>query len=224
MLVCGDFNSVPGRCSSVMFYYMIIGRNLVASIFIHVKCFNSFSFWNMQCSSCPPCYGQGWSTSSRFSRRPSWDSSSYCQTNASAAIGITSLKCWRVAFFYAYAWFCHIFLHCIIQVSAYSSFARAGVGLGLEQRRRIDPASNEPLFTNCTRDFIGTHDYIFYSGKLELISVLLEHCSAACDFHICFACRCTLLPAKRKIKIDNNKLIITLIINLITILVPDCTL
>lgn len=28
----------------------------------------------------------------------------------------------------------------------------------------MDPATNEPLFTNCTRDFIGTHDYIFYSG------------------------------------------------------------
>lgn len=39
------------------------------------------------------------------------------------------------------------------------------MGLGLEQhRRRMDPSTNEPLFTNCTRDFIGTLDYIFYSG------------------------------------------------------------
>lgn len=52
------------------------------------------------------------------------------------------------------------------QVSAYSSFARMGVGLGLEQqRRRLDSTTNEPLFTNCTRDFIGTLDYIFYTGE-----------------------------------------------------------
>jgi len=57
----------------------------------------------------------------------------------------------------------------IPQVSAYSSFAAriSGVGLGLEQqRRKMDPATNEPLFTNCTRDFIGTLDYIFYTGIL----------------------------------------------------------
>ena len=57
------------------------------------------------------------------------------------------------------------------QVSAYSSFARMAVGVGkvgkgLEhQRRRMDPTTNEPLFTNCTRDFLGTLDYIFYTGK-----------------------------------------------------------
>ena len=40
------------------------------------------------------------------------------------------------------------------------------VGQGLEhQRRRMDPATNEPLFTNCTRYFLGTLDYIFYIGK-----------------------------------------------------------
>lgn len=54
----------------------------------------------------------------------------------------------------------------ILQVSAYSSFARmGGVAPGVEQqRRRMDPATNEPLFTNCTRDFVGTVDYIFYTG------------------------------------------------------------
>ncbi|KAL8459806.1 hypothetical protein ACS0TY_030891 [Phlomoides rotata] len=57
--------------------------------------------------------------------------------------------------------------HHLPLVSAYSSFARPGVRLGLEQRRRMDSGTNEPLFTNCSRDFIGTHDYIFYSGKLE---------------------------------------------------------
>lgn len=53
------------------------------------------------------------------------------------------------------------------QVSAYSSFARMGVGLSLgQQKRRLDPTTNEPLFTNCTRDFIGTLDYIFYTGEI----------------------------------------------------------
>ena len=56
----------------------------------------------------------------------------------------------------------------LLQVSAYSSFARlGGVGLGLEQQgRRMDPATNAPLFTNCPRDFIGTLYYIFYTGEL----------------------------------------------------------
>ncbi|XP_075475483.1 carbon catabolite repressor protein 4 homolog 1-like [Primulina tabacum] len=64
--------------------------------------------------------------------------------------------------------------HQLPLVSAYSSFARVGVGLGLEQRRRMDPATNEPLFTNCTRDFIGTHDYIFYSADSLSVESLLE--------------------------------------------------
>ncbi|EYU20684.1 hypothetical protein ABFS83_11G002500 [Erythranthe nasuta] len=64
--------------------------------------------------------------------------------------------------------------HQLPLVSAYSSFARVGVGLGLDQRRRIDPATNEPLFTNCTRDFIGTHDYIFYSADCLTVESLLE--------------------------------------------------
>ncbi|XP_042048397.1 carbon catabolite repressor protein 4 homolog 1-like [Salvia splendens] len=64
--------------------------------------------------------------------------------------------------------------HQLPLVSAYSSFGRAGVGLGLEQRRKMDPATNEPLFTNCTRDFIGTHDYIFYSADSLTVESLLE--------------------------------------------------
>ncbi|KAL5980691.1 Carbon catabolite repressor protein 4 2 [Asimina triloba] len=62
------------------------------------------------------------------------------------------------------------------QVSAYSSFARMmGVGIGSEQhRRRIDPTTNEPLFTNCTRDFIGTVDYIFYTADSLSVESLLE--------------------------------------------------
>ncbi|GER39934.1 glucose-repressible alcohol dehydrogenasetranscriptional effector [Striga asiatica] len=64
--------------------------------------------------------------------------------------------------------------HQLPLVSAYSSFARGVVGYGLEQRRRMDPATNEPLFTNCTRDFIGTHDYIFYSADSLTVESLLE--------------------------------------------------
>ncbi|KAL6539876.1 Carbon catabolite repressor protein 4 1 [Orobanche hederae] len=64
--------------------------------------------------------------------------------------------------------------HQLPLVSAYSSFARVGVGLGVEQRRRMDPATNEPIFTNCTRDFIGTHDYIFYSADSLTVESLLE--------------------------------------------------
>lgn len=58
-----------------------------------------------------------------------------------------------------------IIIFVFLQVSAYSSFARSATGLGFEQKsRRMDPKTNEPLFTYYTRDFIGTHDYIFYSG------------------------------------------------------------
>ncbi|XP_057486395.1 carbon catabolite repressor protein 4 homolog 1-like [Actinidia eriantha] len=65
--------------------------------------------------------------------------------------------------------------HQLPLVSAYSSFARMAVGLGLEQhRRRMDPTTNEPLFTNCTRDFIGTLDYIFYSADTLTVESLLE--------------------------------------------------
>lgn len=65
-------------------------------------------------------------------------------------------------------------VHQLPLVSAYSSFARMGVGHGLEQRRRLDPTTNEPLFTNCTRDFIGTLDYIFYTADSLTVESLLE--------------------------------------------------
>jgi CCR4-NOT transcription complex subunit 6 len=54
-----------------------------------------------------------------------------------------------------------------VQVSACSSFGRMnGLGPSLDmQRQCMDPNSNEPLFTNCTRDFLGTLDYIFYTGQ-----------------------------------------------------------
>lgn len=66
--------------------------------------------------------------------------------------------------------------HQLPLVSAYSSFARmAGVGYDFDhQRRRMDPSTNEPLFTNCTRDFIGTVDYIFYTADSLTVESLLE--------------------------------------------------
>ncbi|KAE8704614.1 Carbon catabolite repressor protein 4-like protein 2 [Hibiscus syriacus] len=64
--------------------------------------------------------------------------------------------------------------HRLPLVSAYSAFLR-GVSLGLEQqRRRMDPTTNEPLFTNCTRDFIGTLDYIFYTVAYEYMAFVLS--------------------------------------------------
>ncbi|KAJ1423303.1 MYND-like zinc finger, mRNA-binding [Sesbania bispinosa] len=65
--------------------------------------------------------------------------------------------------------------HQLPLVSAYSSFART-VGLGFEQqhKRRLDSATNEPLFTNVTRDFIGTLDYIFYTADSLVVESLLE--------------------------------------------------
>lgn len=54
-----------------------------------------------------------------------------------------------------------------LKVSAYSSFART-VGHGFEQHKmRLDGGTNEPLFTSVTRDFVGTLDYIFYTGELS---------------------------------------------------------
>lgn len=62
-----------------------------------------------------------------------------------------------------------------IQASAYSAFAR-GIGPSLEQqKRRMDSTTNEPLFTNCTRDFIGTIDYIFYTGFNRQSHFLLQY-------------------------------------------------
>ncbi|GKV41888.1 hypothetical protein SLEP1_g49362 [Rubroshorea leprosula] len=60
-------------------------------------------------------------------------------------------------------------------VSASSSLARVGVGLCLEQkRRRMDPSTNEPLFMDCTRDFIGTLDYLFCTAGSLAVESLLE--------------------------------------------------
>ncbi|XP_020087017.1 carbon catabolite repressor protein 4 homolog 1-like isoform X1 [Ananas comosus] len=68
------------------------------------------------------------------------------------------------------------FNHQLPLVSAYSSFLRTvGYNQSLEQqKRRMDPATNEPLFTNFTRDFIGTHDYIFYAADRLTVESLLE--------------------------------------------------
>ncbi|CAH8392504.1 unnamed protein product [Eruca vesicaria subsp. sativa] len=70
---------------------------------------------------------------------------------------------------------CTKLTHQLPLVSAYTSFVRSVMGLGLEQhRRKMDLNTNEPLFTNCTRDFIGTHDYIFYTADTLMVESLLE--------------------------------------------------
>ncbi|CAM8888993.1 hypothetical protein QQ045_026003 [Rhodiola kirilowii] len=66
-------------------------------------------------------------------------------------------------------------VHQLPLVSAYSSFARVGAGFGFEQhKKRVDPGTHEPLFTSCTRDFIGTLDYIFYTADSLTVESLLE--------------------------------------------------
>jgi CCR4-NOT transcription complex subunit 6 len=66
--------------------------------------------------------------------------------------------------------------HSLPLVSAYGSFGRMiGIGPAADkQRRRMDPATSEPHFTNCTRDFLGTLDYIFYTADSLTVESLLE--------------------------------------------------
>ncbi|CAI7853455.1 unnamed protein product, partial [Closterium sp. NIES-53] len=52
--------------------------------------------------------------------------------------------------------------HQLPLVSAYASLSRGG-SVAERQRRRMDASSSEPLFTNVTRDFMGTLDYTFYT-------------------------------------------------------------
>ena len=84
-----------------------------------------------------------------------------------------------------------------LQVSAYSSFARIGGGLGYEQqKRRVDPNTNEPLFTNCTRDFIGTLDYIFYSGiSISLLIIICIEVNFNTRKQKANGCNCCLVVA-----------------------------
>eukprot|EP00249_Psilotum_nudum_P023553 c28921_g1_i1 orf=356-2137(+) len=65
--------------------------------------------------------------------------------------------------------------HHLPLVSAYSAFVKLGAVPGFEQQqRRMDTSNNEPVFTNCTRDFLGTLDYIFYTADSLLVESLLE--------------------------------------------------
>lgn len=51
-------------------------------------------------------------------------------------------------------------------MSAYASMhgANGAVDSRLQkQKQRLDPKMHEPLFTNATRDFKGTLDYILYT-------------------------------------------------------------
>ncbi|XP_024364547.1 carbon catabolite repressor protein 4 homolog 1 isoform X1 [Physcomitrium patens] len=66
--------------------------------------------------------------------------------------------------------------HSLSLVSAYASFGRMnGLGPTVEKRmRQMDPTTSEPQFTNCTRDFLGTLDYIFYTADSLTVESLLE--------------------------------------------------
>eukprot|EP00898_Chlorokybus_atmophyticus_P003875 jgi/Chlat1/4489/Chrsp29S04432 len=65
--------------------------------------------------------------------------------------------------------------HQLPLVSAYSSFAKSNSpSIPESQRRIMDPNRQEPLFTNYTKDFIGTLDYIFYTADSLLPVALLE--------------------------------------------------
>eukprot|EP00899_Mesostigma_viride_P011811 jgi/Mesvir1/20630/Mv14856-RA.1 len=58
--------------------------------------------------------------------------------------------------------------HSLPLISAYSVLINrniCNVPVPEHQRRKIDPASCEPLFTNYTRDFSGTLDYVFYTAN-----------------------------------------------------------
>ncbi|KAF6135838.1 hypothetical protein GIB67_028157 [Kingdonia uniflora] len=66
-------------------------------------------------------------------------------------------------------------------VSAYSSFAIPTADPGIEKEKtRMDLKTNEPFFTNCTRDFLGTVDYIFYSANSLMVESLLELVDVGC--------------------------------------------
>ncbi|KAF6151856.1 hypothetical protein GIB67_010430 [Kingdonia uniflora] len=71
--------------------------------------------------------------------------------------------------------------HQLPLVSAYSSFAIPTADPGIEkQKSRMDLKTNEPFFTNCTRDFLGTVDYIFYSADSLMVESLLELVDVGC--------------------------------------------
>lgn len=134
----------------------------------HVHCYLK-EFTCLQCPSCSSCLGEGRSNTCWFGNWSTGNLASWQQIDTPASFG-------RL-----YSMFLFFFLPCaicwsltcqLLQVSAYSSFTiPVAGGISLEQqRRRMDPSTNEPLFTNCTRDFIGTVDYIFHTGEFSLFS------------------------------------------------------
>ena len=70
-------------------------------------------------------------------------------------------------------------------MSAYASMhgANGAVDSKLQkQKQRLDPKMHEPLFTNVTRDFKGTLDYILYTeNSLQVcVCVCVRVCACAC--------------------------------------------
>ncbi|XP_010549594.1 PREDICTED: carbon catabolite repressor protein 4 homolog 2-like isoform X2 [Tarenaya hassleriana] len=65
--------------------------------------------------------------------------------------------------------------HQLPLVSAYASFMTRGTGRGsVMHSRRMDCQTNEPQFTHCSRAFLGTYDYIFYTADTLRVEALLE--------------------------------------------------
>lgn len=61
--------------------------------------------------------------------------------------------------------------HSLPLVSAYASFSYTK---NTKELRKTNPITKEPLFTNYTRDFYGTLDYIFYTEDSLRVEGLLE--------------------------------------------------
>lgn len=66
--------------------------------------------------------------------------------------------------------------HRLPLASAYATVASASDvdHAAQRQRRRLDPMTGEPMFTNITRDFKGTLDYVLYSRDSLVPSAALE--------------------------------------------------
>jgi CCR4-NOT transcription complex subunit 6 len=61
--------------------------------------------------------------------------------------------------------------------SAYSKVAEASNAHDAKlakQKQRLDPKQHEPLFTNITKDFRGTLDYILYTSNSLMPTAVLE--------------------------------------------------
>ena len=65
-------------------------------------------------------------------------------------------------FFHVFKDTCHCLQLCL--ASAYAAYATAHDSADVKrQKRRLDPSTFEPMFSNIAKDFMGTLDYILYT-------------------------------------------------------------